>query len=195
MEVNSVLRAAVKQIIDHAEHYSWSVQGFGMLRLYFGQRWRLHIWDSKLAYPGVSTIHDHLQWHFESIVLSGRITNYRFQASLTGLGKDAEPYRMAKIQTGPAGFKMEEGRGVFLIRRTHEVYVAGQTYSQRNNEIHESRPDDGTVTLVERQHTDEGDIAYVFWPEGQQWVTAEPRPATKEEVAMVTSRAREVWLP
>lgn len=169
---------------------AWSLQGFGMLRLYFGKRWRLHVWDQRAAYPRVSTIHDHLQWDFESLILSGRIVNQRFFMVDEPHG---EPYRYMRIQTGTGGFGLEDAAWCRLWARGPETYLVGETYRQRADEVHESRPDDGTVTLVEREHTGHGDVARVFWRPGAEWVTAEPRPATPAEIRDVVGLALERW--
>ena len=66
-------------ILDNASSYKWSVQGFGMLRLYIRKVGRLHIWDNELRYPGVSVIHNH-SWDLESTIIVGAIRNTRYTA-------------------------------------------------------------------------------------------------------------------
>lgn len=166
----------------------WRYQGFGMIQLYLRDGLRLHVWDRTVAVPGVSTIHDHIQWHFESLVLFGRLTNYRFEV-LPGDHQTGEPYMEGHVQTGPSGHALDAGRPVRLWRGAPEVYVDGDTYSQRAREVHESVPHDGTVTIIQRDRTNEGDIARVYWPRGQSWVSAVPRPATPAEVVSACTKA------
>lgn len=188
--MHAALRAVVKEILLQPHGHDWSFQGFGFLRLYFGRKYRLHVWDQRAANPGVSTIHDHLQWHFKSHILAGCVTNYRFtvdESCITG-----RLHRMQTLRTGPGGGLLPgASKLVGLTRGAPEVYHVGDEYSQRNDEVHESQPLDGTVTLIERTHTDAEELARVFWPEGGEWVSAEPRAATVEEVSAITAKALE----
>lgn len=181
----------------------WSLQGFGFLRFYFSNVWRLHVWDPKFAVAHVSTIHDHLQWDFESLIVSGRLMNQRYSVidenyegfKLEDESHPFDRYSFARIQTGPGGFIMEKGKPCILIKtaREPEDYRRGDTYRQRAHEVHESLPERGTVTLVKRDHTNAGDVANVFWPRGQEWVSAEPRSATPQEIGEILQNAIDRW--
>ena len=74
-----VLRATVRDVLEHPYPREWTVQGFGMLRTYLDpdKRFRLNVWHSKLAIPNVSIVHDH-PWHFTSWVMGGNFTNVRY---------------------------------------------------------------------------------------------------------------------
>lgn len=67
----------VKAILEKARAYKWSIQGFGMLRLYLSAEVRLHVWDSRFRVPGVTDIHDH-SWDFESEVAAGEVLQRRY---------------------------------------------------------------------------------------------------------------------
>ena len=61
---------------------SWTVQGFGFLRTYFGppnapKMYRLNLWDHHFTVPNVSTIHDH-PWDFTSVIVAGEFANQRY---------------------------------------------------------------------------------------------------------------------
>jgi hypothetical protein len=70
-----------------------------------------------------------------------------------------------------------------------EVYDAGDSYSQRADEIHETDALDGTVTII-RRHRTGVDTARIFWPAGQEWGDALPRPATWDELTTTLKSAR-----
>jgi hypothetical protein len=172
----SIINQARSVLLDPFTQ-KWTVQGFGMLRCYLDADhvYRLNIWDGRLRYPGVSMIHDH-PWHFESYVLVGSLKNLRYRHS-----GDGQPYDAMKIITGEGGAQIEELKPVLLTRGIAEWYDAGKTYHQRADEIHETDAVIGTVTLNKRERV-HGDVATVFWPKGKQWVTAEPRAATPDEI-------------
>lgn len=165
----------------------WTVQGFGFLRTYFGphdepKRFRLNLWDSTFTVPGVSTIHDH-PWHFTSTIVAGAFCNVRYEMGLAP--HEAEiTHHFTTIKTGEGG-GMEKGliSRCRLIPQRPELYKAGDVYSQDADEIHETIFADGTVTLNERRRVGDGEHARVFWPAGTDWVDAEPRPATRNEVS------------
>lgn len=161
----------------------WSVQGFGMLRTYLDsdKRYRLNIWDSSLAIPDVSIIHDH-PWHFTSWVLNKGIKNVRYYITDSSWGV------LYKHLTNGGSFesfvRMHEG--------VPENYLPGDCYMQEANEIHATFPDDGCVTVNERVRVG-GDTARVFWRANTHWVDAKPRVATNKELRNVLERTLANW--
>jgi hypothetical protein len=196
--MSDALRAAVRRILRTAYEdprtYEWSVQGFGMMRMYFdaGTRWRLNVWDSDLAVSNVSTIHDH-PWHFQSYVIHGSLHNHRYYfEKQAGVGKD---YKWMHILTGVGGGPLAkaEVHTARLVKGNLECYSTGDTYKQRADEIHETRPGDGTVTLNERVRVPGESHARVFWPAHLEWVDAMPRPATAHEIHSTLSKVWRTW--
>lgn len=188
------LKTSIKQILEKAQHYEWSLQGFGMLRLYLTKETRLHVWSDTFAVPNVSDIHDH-PWHFKSTVIAGSIRNTRF---LPIIANDvslppSQRYLTRRILCGNGGCVMGEVSEVGLWTPGEEVYGEGFSYSQSASEIHRSEPADGTVTIITRTFLDDPDHANVFWRQGEEWVSAEPRPATPEEVKAITGNALRIW--
>lgn len=187
-----VTQLAVYQLLAHTFESvmsgympkGWSVQGMGMLRLYISDIGRLHIWDSRLRYPGVSMIHNH-SWDMSSTVISGEIANTRYEY-VEGYGK---AYYRKRIQCGPEYQEVEAPVLVSLRCGASEIYLAGQDYNQVANEIHRTDAFDGTITLMERQHDGPLGQADVFWPEAELWGNAKPRPATMAEIAAVVKDA------
>lgn len=172
----------------------WSIQGLGMLRTYLDaeQQFRLHIWDTDLqqawneAGETPSTVHDH-PWDFSSLVYSGTMTNQRFMESSCG-----NLFKTARIKCGEGGGLVEEPRTIGLYAPPPELLVPGQEYDMEAPELHESFPTAGCVTVIRRDFKGDRDHARVCWREGD-WVSAEPRPATFQEINHFTTLALRAW--
>lgn len=180
---NSLL--LLRSLLTNGENLEWQYQGLGMIRLHLGTRHRLHIWDRSLAVPDVSTIHDHLQWGLNSTILVGQMINQRY----------TQEQRPGSIMFQHARIKACEGGGIeqslgmtFLHPCEQETYYPGNCYFQEPDEIHESIPYEGTVTLMAKTPTNDRDGARVFWRKGD-WVSAEPRPATNREICQCLNKA------
>ena len=186
----SLLKSAVQAILAKPHAHEWTVQGFGMLRLYLPgpENLRLHIWDSRLAVPGVSVIHTH-PWDFESHVVAGVIHNTRWTEG------EGAPYLKQSLQCGAGGCILGTPETVRLHSRPAESWHEGYSYTQQADELHSSAPEDGTVSLLARSVPPgrSADHAFVYWPAGEEWVSAEPRVATPDEVEMVTSSSLARW--
>lgn len=169
----------------------WSIQGFGMLRLYLGgdQIERLHIWDQEMAVENVSSVHDH-PWDLDSRIISGTLRNQRFVRD----DDNGEPWQAVLIRTGEGGHVLKPHTPWSLRALDVETYQPGEQYHQDAPEIHESIPERGTVTVVRRTFSRPRDIATSCFKEGS-WVSAEPRTATKEEVERFVALALEKWSP
>jgi hypothetical protein len=174
-----------RKLLEQAEHYEWSLQGLGMFRLYLSRAVRLHVWDSRFAVPNVSTIHDH-PWHFSSLVLSGQLTNRILEQT------EGEPtHHRQRLLCGVGGHLLGEKEDVRLELGALEIYQIGDRYHEDARDLHESNPEDGTITLVRREFLKDPDHALVCFPLGTEWVSAEPRPATREEVRAMAKLALE----
>jgi hypothetical protein len=191
MKSRTVMKAVVQAILEKALDYEWSVQRLGMLRLYLPgrQNVRLHVWHKDLAVPNVSTIHTH-PWRFASHVVAGQVENVRIGEDRTGWN-----YLKHQIQCGAGGGLAGEAEPVNLYEQRREWLVEGDSYEQDSDEIHNTLPEDGTVTLVERvvPPGKSPDHAYVYYPVGTEWVSAEPGPATKDEILLGTQFALQRW--
>lgn len=175
----SVTESQIKDILQHPFDRNWTLQGFGMLRTYLDEEQveRLHIWDLDAANPDVSTIHDHA-WDFTSRIVSGNMGNIRF---IRGAYDGAELFKSAKIRAGEGGGMLSEPELVPICQLKTESYGPEEQYHQLAPELHESLPSAGTVTVIRRNFHANRDIATVCWRDGA-WVTAEPRPATLQEI-------------
>jgi hypothetical protein len=188
----AVTRELVRKILENATAFEWTLQGFGMFRLYLGKVGRIHLWDRRFAVPEVSNVHTH-PWDLRSTVISGRLTNLRFGH----VGDEGiRNYYGQKLQTGEGGGLKGEPFQAALYTRAREHFGPGDVYQQMASEIHESQPEDGTVTIMERpKGPDFTEHAFVYWdidrgPIG--WVSAEPRRATHEQVFRASVLALDV---
>lgn len=176
-----------RTILEHATDFEWSLQGMGMLRMHLNYHCRLHVWDSRFRVPGVSMIHDHLQWGLHSTVIAGYLTNLQYVER-----SDGKPYMYAVLKPGVGCHFKSEPKQTFLTALRPISYTECGYYQQEPNEIHETAAMDGTVTLMRKMPTND-ESARVFWPAGEEWGSAEPRPATKLEVQNITGYALERW--
>lgn len=181
-----IIKSLVKKILEHPFDYDWSLQGLGMLRLYIDSERRLHVWDDRYAVENVSQMHTH-PWNFRSIVVAGCVRNLKFVESEAG-----EIYNRQKIFCGVGGGLVGEADTVRLFMVEPEIRTERQSYVEDAHEIHVSSPLRGTVTIIRREYLDDADHAYVYWKEGN-WVSAEPRPATKEEIEDITQTSLMTW--
>ena len=198
----------VKSILERATNFEWSLQGFGMLRLYLSPEVRLHVWDDRYAVTYVSTMHDH-PWDFWSRVIGGKLDNQRYELFSVILPSWTPPkgqedqymhMMMQKIRCGVGGGLVkacmtEDEAQPVVLRKLHREgpWTAADYYHQKAEEIHVSTPARGTVTIVERHFKADTEHARVFWPRGQEWVSAEPRKATQEEIKAITHYSLERW--
>lgn len=189
--MNNVDHFQNEQLLLHAilmcpEDHSWTVQGLGMLRLYLSDAVRIHIWHSSLVVPEVTSVHEH-PWDFESLVLCGELRNHKYIPAKEGEGT---PYYRDMLLCG-TGNLADDPQPVWLqpwySDNRPAVHKPMSEYSQRYDEIHETFFEDGTVTLVRRRFVNEDrDHAYVYWERGAQFVSAEPRAARIDEIAIAT---------
>lgn len=182
----------VQNMLEHPERHDWSLQGLGMLRTYLDadHRLRLHVWTEAGANEGVSELHTH-PWDFTSIVIAGEVINRIYIKELSGAG-DKE-WQEQTIRCGEGGGLVGEPEIVKLTEKPLERYGSGETYSQYARQIHQSSPADGTVTIIKRTFGKDTEHAYVYFPVGDEWVTAEPRPATDEEAKTICDNALGKW--
>lgn len=191
-----VEKLLVKHALKHPENFKWQVQGRGMLRTYLRDDWRLHIWDKSVCVPDVSPLHEH-PWDLHSTIVAGTLYNTRY-VDVSGmpypgnLKLPVSKYNGAVIKCGEGACTLTDVKPFFLEMQTSETYFEGQSYTQTKDEIHKTDAEDGTVTLVFRRFYPERDKARVYWTVGE-FVSAEPRRATEEEIQRITKTALDRW--
>lgn len=166
-------------ILTRAEDFEWSLQGFGMLRMYITPEVRLHLWNPHAAYPGVTRIHNH-PWDFESHVICGSMLDRLYRTQ--DWSRFAPTHREERIVCGPGGHSEGAKRTVRLVLKGERRVSAGESYTLKASELHESLPEPGTATIIVRTFKTDTEHALVYPQVERPWVSAEPRPATKEEV-------------
>lgn len=193
--MNAIQAALVRSILEQWKSYQWTTQGFGFVRTKIQSVGRIHVWDSRLAVPLVSTIHTH-PWALRSTILSGELINQRFlELKPDDLNLCPLKYVRQSIATGEGGGLLGEPTEVLLGSDAPEVYGAGETYEQKPEEIHRTIAQDGTVTLLERQQGEPLEQALVYWPRGTDWVSAEPKPSDPWSLERAIQYALARWQP
>lgn len=187
-EKHETLKLLVKAILLRAAAFDgWSVQGLGMFRLYLSKEQRLHVWDPNFAVTNVSTIHSH-PWHFTSYVVSGRITDRLYEEKR--LGFQSATHGKQKIVCGPGGGAIGDTLEPVTLSLLQEVTIEeGNSYGLSADALHESVPEPGVVTIITREFREDTEHAFVCFPWGEKWISAEPRKATMQEVESMASRA------
>jgi hypothetical protein len=183
----SVVKSLVQKILENPIGHEWTIQGLGMLRLYLDGERRLHIWDDRYQVDNVSQMHTH-PWNFRSYIVAGELYNTLYEVD----DNDGLPYKQQSIFCGVGGGLVDSPQNVNLAVKSKMFYRERETYSELAHEIHISEPIGGTVTIVKREFLDDADHALVFWKDGD-WVSAEPRAATNEEVIDITSYSLRTW--
>ncbi len=187
----NIQSALVRSILEHWESYEWTVQGFGFIRTKLFDVGRIHVWDSILTVPRVSTLHEH-PWPLKSTIISGELINQRFVA----VEDDYEwhvNYMHSNLATGEGGGLLGDAAPQRLRPLTAEVLTPGMEYAQDPRQIHRSIAQDGTVTLMARPQGPPLQKTSVYWPAGTHWISAEPRPALASEVETVIEYALMRW--
>lgn len=183
-----------------AERNGWSRQGLGMLRLYLDPErvYRLHVWDSCLRNPDVSPMHTH-PWDLESTIIAGVYQQRRYKVPrLVDLGRSdirTATFNKVRIQCGEGACTKEEPTKVELQLCDVETVLEGQTYTQSKDEIHESFPLNGTVTLTRRTFHPDREHADIYWPGNGPWIDAKPEivPADSPTLKQVLERSLASW--
>jgi hypothetical protein len=178
-----IMKPLVKSILEHPLDRQWSLQGLGMLRLYLSDELRLHVWNQHYAVEGVSAIHTH-PWSFQSIVIAGHVNQYLYREHNRG-----EIYNYSEITCGQDDQTLRP-KTIRLMRELQE-FKNGEVYSQHKDDIHESFPTLGTVTLCLRIFENDRDHAKVFWPHHTNFISAAARPASDEEILAMTQASLE----
>lgn len=197
--------ALTKALLENPLNREWSIQGLGMLRTYLDDdhRIRLHVWTTAHAeHVKASDLHTH-PWDFHSDVVAGIVTNIRYLPLPEGehgeLIINAAQWQQQMIRCGEGGGLVGDPEIVWLAESAPERYGSSSRvlrpsgYEQRAEEIHRSSPEDGTVTIITRKFNSDTEHAHVYFPVGEEWISAEPRPATDEEILMICNNALEKW--
>jgi hypothetical protein len=174
-------KALIHQVLTHAEDYPWRMQEeIGLLGLRLGdrRRYRLHVWDPRY-YVREPPVHDH-PYDFVSTVIAGEITNTRYEESPLG----AEYSRVRYLASDDGVRRTDAVR----LSATSTTLREGEQYAQLAGELHGSRQQPGTVTIIRCAFKDVTELTVCLRDE-DTFVSGRARPATLEEVKHITARA------
>lgn len=175
----------------------WRMHGIGFIKAYVNEEktLRVNVYNKRFITPNITIHHDH-PWHLVSRILSGELTNVRYEREELS-GGFVTPNQFYEGTISCANFNGIEGAQhiVYLDERSREVYPAGAAYVQSAAEIHMTEARDGTVTLMERVpcHGSNG-TARVYWPVGTDYVNADIHELSEGEIIHAVSVAiKEHW--
>jgi len=174
-------KALVRQILTHAEDYPWRMQeeiGLLGLRLDDCRTYRLHVWDPRCT-AGEPPVHDH-PYDFVSTVIAGEITNTRYEESPSG----AEYSRVRYLASDDRVRRVDTVR----LSATSTTLREGNHYAQVAHELHDSRQQPGTVTVIRCAFRDVGELTVCLRDE-KPFVSGRARPATLDEVKRMATTA------
>jgi hypothetical protein len=179
---HTLTRTLVRNILEHADDYPWTMQEIGLLGLRLDDRreHRLHVWGPSYS-VGEPPVHDH-PYDFTSTVVVGELTNTRYVEDPAGVEYQRVRYPLAD----------EDARTTDTVRlsATPAVVRAGDEYSQLAHELHDSRQLPGAVTIIRMSFRDVSTLT-VCTPVDAPWVSGWSRPATPDEVTTIIGAALE----
>jgi hypothetical protein len=176
----SLTQALVRKILEHPDEYPWTMQDLGLLGLRLDDRreYRLHVWDRTCS-VGEPPVHDH-PYDFTSVVVAGEMTNTRYVEDPAGT-------EYQRVRYTPPDEDARKTDTVKLSAAATTV-TAGDEYSQRADELHDSRQVPGTVTIIRMSFRDLP-VLTVCTPGDAPWVSGRSRPPTPDELETITSAA------
>lgn len=172
-----VLRTTVAELLKRSNDPAlWSAKGLGMMRLNMPNRTRLHLWHNHFLWADTALKHTH-PWGLHSNVVCGRLKNNRFIHCSPGVGR---LHHVKRVECGPKGMEQIQLEDVHLGAASYETYHNGSYYGQSAAEIHESRAENGTVSIMRKFGPDSG-RALVYYE--KEWADAYERAPTYPELA------------
>jgi len=174
-------KALVHQILTHAEDFPWRMQeeiGLLGLRLDDHREYRLHVWAPGYCL-GEPPVHDH-PYDFVSTVIAGAITNTRYRESPSG----AEYSRVRYL----ASDDRVRSTDSVSLSATSATLREGEQYAQLAHELHDSRQEPGSVTIIRCSFKDVAELTVCLRDE-DTFVSGQARPATLDEVKHITTSA------
>ena len=193
-------------ILKNPFNYEWEVQGLGMMRTYLNEDTRFQIWNKDLIVDGVTDIHTH-PWDFISVILQGKITNHIYKEYPEQVNKSKKYFRCL-INTGEDAYVKEKNE-VYLLKCDKKTYTSGNFYIHKKHIPHKITFKDGTITVLNKfNKNDESCMeliplllcqdkksseAYTYVKDGNEWVSAMPRPAKDYEIYDTIKKAWECY--
>ena len=174
-------KALVHQILTHAQDYPWRMQdeiGLLGLRLDDRREYRLHVWDPTHSVEQ-PPVHDHPS-DFVSTVVAGEITNTLYDESPAGAA-----YRRIRYEVSDESVRRTD---TVRLSATSTTLREGEQYAQLARQLHDSRQQPGTVTLIRCAFKEVTELT-VCLRDDDTFVSGRARPATFEEVKRIATSA------
>ena len=177
-------KALVFAILRHAEDFPWRMVDIGLmsLRLDDQREYRLHVWDPDDSVED-PPIHDH-PYDFTSTIIVGELTNARYEEDPAG-----DEY--ARFRYSPPA-EHERRSDLVRLSATSTTFSEGDQHRQLADELHASRQQPGTVTVIRCSWVEAPELTVCLRDEGS-WRSGQARDATRDEIKVVAAKALE-WL-
>jgi len=175
-------RALVLTMLQHAEDFPWRMQDIGLMSLRLDERreYRLHVWDPS-HWDGEPPVHDH-PYDFTSTILAGEVTNTRYEEDPAG-----DEFVRFRYSPGAEG---ERRSDAVRLSSTVTIFKEGSQYHQLAHELHASWQRPGTVTAIRCQWVEAPQLTVCVRDEGS-WRSGQGRAATREEIKGFSAKALE----
>jgi hypothetical protein len=173
-------RALVLTILQHAEDFPWRMQDIGLMSLRLDDRreHRLHLWDPSYC-DGDPPVHDH-PYDFTSTIFAGELTNIRYKDDPTG-----DEYMRFRYLTGAED---ERRSDTVRLSSTATILTEGNQYRHFAPELHASWQKPGTVTAIRCSWVEARELT-VCLRDGGSWHSGQSRDATREEIKGFAAKA------
>jgi hypothetical protein len=182
MSETTMSRALVFTILMHAQDFPWRMADIGLMGLRLDERreQRLHVWDPSFS-TGDPPIHDH-PYDFTSTIIVGELANTRYVEHAAG-----DEY--IRFRYLPPAEDQRRSDPVNLAGAA-ETFREGDQYRQLARELHASRQQPGTVTLIRCSWGQPRELTVCLRDEAS-WRSGQAREATRQEIQTFTAKALE----
>jgi hypothetical protein len=102
---------------------------------------------------------------------------------------DSNKFDKCLILTGENTY-VKEKIPTLLETASVDYYTAGNSYYHKKTIPHRIDFSDGTITILTKSNIDKDSLAYSYVPNGKEWISAAPRPATKKEILTFIDAAK-----
>jgi hypothetical protein len=175
-------KALVLTLLQHAEDFPWRMQDIGLMGLRLDDRreYRLHVWDPSYC-VGEPPVHDH-PYAFTSTIIAGELINTRYEEDPAG-----DEYVRFRYTPGAEGDRRSD---TVRLSSTATTLTASNQYRQLAHELHASWQQPGTVTAIRCVWVEASELT-VCRRDEDSWHSAQGRDATCQEIKTFTAKALE----
>jgi hypothetical protein len=180
---DTLSKALVLTLLQHAEDFPWRMQDIGLMSLRLDERreYRLHVWDPTYL-VGEPPIHDH-PYDFTSTIIAGEMTNIRYE-------EDPAGQEYVRFRYPPSDEAARES-DIVMLSSTATAFTGGDQYFQIAHELHASWQQPGTVTAVRCSWVEAPTLTVCL--RDDSWPSVQGRDATHDEIKSFTTKALELF--